>query len=400
MEPQKHTQADAEQVVQRKGVVLAVLVAAIAFVRLPLLFPLWPQLGDWLYPGMFVAFALMATVPFLLARVVPGAASFDKQWFPHAWSQWLWFVGMVVLVFVCGVISKPLANMLPLNLTSPLSRSGFLPSSTIRAVILHGFVLILLAPIAEELFWRGYLLEQLRKITHSGIALLTQSLLFSACHLPLITPRLGGFQAAISAFLFSIVLGVWRIRFRSIVPLILAHILLNAVGGIPLLIAEYDNARLVADMCLPDLGAKIRSSPECQEIYSLTREPTEKAVPAIIGFLASPDDIASYCAADMLIRRYRNDLTPYLRDALASGDKKTINGVLTVIDMGQLSDMKADVRKIVWSVDDPLCQGTAIVILCGFKDVEELRHIAKDHPKETVRQTAKRWLVSIEKEEK
>jgi membrane protease YdiL (CAAX protease family) len=396
MDSPEHPRAGAEQVAQSKGVVLGVLVAATAFVNLPLYLPLWPQLGDWLYPGMFVAFGLMATLPFLLARVIPGTASFDKQWFPHPWWQWLWFVGMVVLVFVCGMISNPLANMLPLNHTPPLSRSGFVPSSTIRAVILHGIVIILLAPIAEELFWRGYLLEQLRKTTHSGIALLIQSLLFSVVHLPLVVPRMGGLQTAIAAFLYGMVFGIWRIQFRSLLPLILAHILLNAVGGIPLLIAEYDNARLVADMGLPDLGAKIRASPECQQIYSLTREPTEKAVPAIIGFLASPDDIASYCAADTLLRRYRNDVTPYLRDALASGDKKTINGVLTVIDMGQLSDMRTDVRKVVWSVDDPLCQGTAIVTLSAFRDVEELRHIAKDHPKEAVRKMAEWRLASME----
>jgi membrane protease YdiL (CAAX protease family) len=399
MDLPEHTQAGAEQVAQRKVVIFGVLVAATVLVHLPLFLPLLPQLGDWLYPGMFVAFGLMATVPFLLAKVFPRAASFDKQWFPHARSQWLWFVGLVVLVLGCGLISKPLADMLPLNHTLPLSRSGFVPSTTIRAVILHGIVIMLLGPIAEELFWRGYLLEQLRKITRSGVALLIESLLFSVVHLPLVVPRTGGFQTAIAAFLYGVVFGIWRIRFRSIVPLILAHILLNAVGGIPLLIAEYDNARLVADVGLPDLGAKIRASPECQQIYSLTREPTEKAVPAIIGFLASPDDIASYCAADTLLRRYRNDVTPYLRDALASGDKKTINGVLSVIDMGQLSDMKADVRKVVWSVDDPLCQGTAIVTLSAFKDVEELRHIAKNHPKEAARQTAQRCLISMEKGE-
>ena len=98
------------------------------------------------------------------------------------------------------------------------------------------------------------------------------------------------------------VFGVWRIRFRSIVPLILAHILLNAVVSIHVMKEKYDFARMAVEAGLPaDFGAKVRTSPECQQIYLLTKEPTEKAVPAIIGFLANPDDIVRACATDTLV---------------------------------------------------------------------------------------------------
>jgi len=122
MDSQERARSGLGQDVQRKGAVLGILVAATVLVNLPLYLPLWPELGDWLYPGFFLALGLMATVPFLLVRMVPRVASFDRQWLPHAWSQWLWFVGMVVLLFVCGVISKPLANMVPLKYTPPLLR--------------------------------------------------------------------------------------------------------------------------------------------------------------------------------------------------------------------------------------------------------------------------------------
>ena len=63
----------------------------------------------------------------------------------------------------------------------------------------------------------------------------------------------------------------------------------------------------------PDFGAKVRSSPECQQIYLLTKESPEKAVPAIIGFLASPDDAVRACATDTLLKRNPNDVVPSAR---------------------------------------------------------------------------------------
>ena len=52
------------------------------FVQLPLYLPLWPKLGDWLYPGFFLALGLMVTVPFLLARMAPGPQASINSGFP------------------------------------------------------------------------------------------------------------------------------------------------------------------------------------------------------------------------------------------------------------------------------------------------------------------------------
>ncbi|MFZ1934930.1 MAG: type II CAAX endopeptidase family protein [Thermoguttaceae bacterium] len=382
---------------QGKGAILGVLVAATVLVNLPLYLPVWPQLGDWLYPGMFIALGLMATVPFLLARMAPSVASFNSNWFPRAWRQWLWFVGMVVLLFVCAVVSKPLADIVPLRYTPPLLRPSFTPNCTVGDVVLTGVIAVLLCPIAEEIFWRGYLLEQLRKVTYSSVALLIQSLLFSAAHLPLIIPSMEGHQRSIAVFLYGMVLGAWRIRFRSIVPIILAHIFLNSVGSLPILMEKYDFARLGEAAGLPaDFGAKLRSSPECQRIYLLTKEPTEKAVPAVIGFLASPDDVVSNYAADVLLKRYRKDAGPYLRDALASGNKRTVDRALFVVGLGKFSNLKADVRKVAWSVDDLQIQLGATIALSDLKDLEGLHDIAKKHPQEIVRRAAERCIATIE----
>jgi hypothetical protein len=95
--------------------------------------------------------------------------------------------------------------------------------------------MVFIGPVAEEIFFRGYVLEQLRKLTRSGIALLIQSLLFSLFHLytwGLFTPV--ALLNSLHAFLFGMILGVWRIKFKSLLPIMLAHVLFNAAIIIPL----------------------------------------------------------------------------------------------------------------------------------------------------------------------
>ncbi len=393
MDAGERTPDSDEQFPRRRGPIVGISVAAIVVVNLPLYLPLLPDFGDWLYPGRFLSVGLMAIVPFLLARIAPRAAGFDVQWFSRKWSQWGWFFGMVVLLFVCGAISKPLANVVPLKYTPPLLRPGYTADYTFTGVILHGIILVLLCPIAEEIFWRGYLLEQLRKLTYSGVALLIQSLLFSFAHLPFIIPRIGGFQASISFFLFGLVLGMWRIRLRSLLPLILAHVILNGVVSIHILKTQYDFADLVAKVGIaPDFAAKIRSSPKCQQIYLLTREPVQKALPAIIAFLGDPDDGVRAYATDILIHHYRDDAEPYLKKALASSDRKLLDGALFAVELGRWSGLKQEVRNVVWSVDDLHVQLSAMITMWQLGDADGLRDIAQKHLKEKVRESAKRHL--------
>ncbi len=393
---------DHGKVLQRRGRVLGILVAAIVVVHLPLYLPLFPALGDWLYPGMFLSCGLLGIMPFVLAKIAPNAAGFDVQWLPSKWSQWAWFLGLVVLPFVGVALSKLIVNILPLRYAPPVLRPGLTPDCTVTAVVLHGVILVLLFPIAEEIFWRGYLLEQLRKIMHSGIALLIQSLLFALFHLPstLIAPRLGGYQVVIASFFYGVIFGVWRIRFRSILPLILAHILLNGVASIHTLKNQYDVAELGAKVDVPsDFGARVRLSPKCRQIYLLTEEPVPKAVPAIIGFLGDPDDIVRAYATDLLTDHYRAEAEPYLKEALASGDKKILDGVLFVIDYGNFSGLINEVRTVAWSDNELKIQLSATCTLHSLKDSEGLHEIAQKHPKVQIRRAAERMIAYLEEKQ-
>jgi membrane protease YdiL (CAAX protease family) len=379
------------------GAVLGILAIAVVVVHLPTCLLLLPGLGGWLCPSIVLSCGLMAILPFVLRRIAPRAASFRVQWLPGRWYHWVWFLGMVVLLFVFGALSKPLMDFVPVQYTPPLVRPDFTRSYTFGFVIFHAITAVLLCPVAEEIFYRGYLLEQLRKLMHWSVALLFQASLFALGHLPLILPSSGGYERAMAAFFYGIILGAWRIRFRSIIPLVLAHIVLNGVATIPVLKNQYYWADLTAQTDFSaDFAAKVRSSPKCQEIYLLSKEPVEQAVPGIIAFLGDSDDVVAVYAMTALNTRYRHEAEPYLKDALASNDKNTVRGVLSVIGIWHWPNLKQDVRKVGLSADDQRTQLSAIMTLYDLDDTEGLQEISRKHPKEKAGEWANGMLRRME----
>ena len=360
--------------------VLGLLVAATVVVQAPKYLGLLPALREWYLPILFFYYGITAIVPFLLARAAPGAAGFDRQWLPRSWWHWVWLFGMFVLLRACEHFSVWLTGLLAINVhwhdLVPASVSSVTPTF----VVLNGVVFVLLGPIAEEIFWRGYALEQLRKLTWSGVALLIHALAFALAHLH------KGPLFAVAALLIGTVLGIWRIRFRSLVPLIIAHMLVNAIAN-----AAY----------LKDHFALARSwsKPECRQIDLLTKEPIDKAVPGIIGYFAHPDlDVRIY-AEMTLVERYRGHAEPYLRPALRSRDKNTLDGALFVVQMSGYSSLAQEVRDVVWTADDPWTQLSATSALGFIRDSEGLRQIAKAHPSEKVRAEAEHMLSWLAAEE-
>ena len=74
--------------------------------------------------------------------------------------------------------------------------------------------------------------------------------------------------AAFQAFLIGIVLGTWRIRFRSLLPLMLAHMILNGVILIPRLAELYDIAKVSEPVAeeMAEYARNVRSNPKCRQI--------------------------------------------------------------------------------------------------------------------------------------
>ena len=77
----------------------------------------------------------------------------------------------------------------------------------------------LLIPILEEVVFRGYLYTRLRKAMPEIVVAIITSVIFGLCH--------GGIVWAIWAFVFGMIICVFRIKTGSIIPGIIFHIIMN-----------------------------------------------------------------------------------------------------------------------------------------------------------------------------
>ena len=135
--------------------------------------------------------------------MAPKAAWFDREWLPHSRWHWAWFIGMFLLLFVAKVLVAVLATAIVGRPSSP----PFIGPVTPIGIVFLGIATIFVAPVAEEIFFRGYVLEQLTKLTRLGIALLIQAALFGLFHLYTwgLSTSLALFNA-VFAFLFGMIL--------------------------------------------------------------------------------------------------------------------------------------------------------------------------------------------------
>jgi len=276
------TSVGVERTVPHQGQVLAVLVGALVVGELVKDVVFSVDRGEWLPACEFVYYGMIACLPFLLAKWAPEAARFGIQWLPDSRRQWAWFLGLVFLLFLLKAMFAAVAVAIVGDVPPRPEIGPNMPAGIVSV----GIAMIVVAPIAEEIFFRGYVLEQLRKLTYSGMAVFTQALLFGLCHA--YTRGLFTWYAtfdSVLAFATGLALGVWRVRFRSLLPLVLAHILLNATSVVPLK-ARYDYVTAKSDPIQ----------------HTVSEETTHITEPL------RPDGSVDYVAA--LNGRYRQGVTP------------------------------------------------------------------------------------------
>jgi len=181
--------------------------------------------GDFNFINYFVCFFIFVPVLWLLARkrkVTTVAAYFALDKFPQR-SQWtnysLALVGYIIFTHVMTRllgIETP-ASMVDLYQTTDYFVSGFI-------------VLVICAPILEEMFFRGFLFKgwQASKLGAVGAIILT-SILFTVVHAQ-------QYDISILAFLliFSFILGIARYQSGSLYLPIYLHFLNNLYSTIEL----------------------------------------------------------------------------------------------------------------------------------------------------------------------
>lgn len=153
------------------------------------------------------------------------------------------FVQTIVFFTICialTFVSTTIANQFGFD-GKLLSSIGFSYDSSNLSNVLYVFLLILVSPILEEYAFRGVLLNSLSRYGKI-FALIASSLVFALAH--------SNFAEMIPAFAMGISLGKTSLRYKSIQPTIIIHILFNAfiylLCVIPSKIAGYMAYGLVA----------------------------------------------------------------------------------------------------------------------------------------------------------
>lgn len=131
-------------------------------------------------------------------------------------------LGFVVYILLSGIIAYALTQLIPSFDASQVQDVGFTNLSQRYEYFLAFMTLVVIAPVAEEVLFRGYLFGKLRKSIPLWAAILLTSLLFGAVH--------GQWNVGIDVFVLSVVACILRVITGSIWAGILLHMIKNGLA--------------------------------------------------------------------------------------------------------------------------------------------------------------------------
>jgi len=141
---------------------------------------------------------------------------------PLQLSHMLWApIGFVAYVLLSYIVTA-IGMLTPFYQKVSVQDVGFANLSHNYEYLLAFVTLVILAPVAEEVLFRGYLLGKLRKNVSLWISILLTSIVFAVVHF--------NFNVGVDVFALSIVLCVLRVKTNSVWPSILLHMLKNGLA--------------------------------------------------------------------------------------------------------------------------------------------------------------------------
>lgn len=130
--------------------------------------------------------------------------------------------GFVVYFIVSGILTYAVTHLVSGFDTSQVQQTGFEHIAQSYEYLLAFGTLVILAPLAEEILFRGYLYGKLRKYMPVWAAILATSALFGLVH--------GQWNVGLDVFALSIVLCSLREVSGSIWAGVLLHMLKNGIA--------------------------------------------------------------------------------------------------------------------------------------------------------------------------
>ena len=133
----------------------------------------------------------------------------------------LWGIITVIIAFILIAVIGGLFQSLGFDLTD----SSNIPQLEIYFTIPSLLILIIIQPVGEEIFFRGFLLDKLNNLFGKTVAIMITSLLFGIAHL-----SLGNIYPAILTLIIGFLLAILVIKTNNLYSAIIAHILFNVIS--------------------------------------------------------------------------------------------------------------------------------------------------------------------------
>lgn len=129
--------------------------------------------------------------------------------------------GFVVYILLSFLLTS-IISQFPFYNVDQVQSTGFTGLSHGYEYFLAFFTLVIVAPVSEEVLFRGYLLGKLRKYLPIWASILITSLLFALVHF--------AWNVGVDVFALSIVLSLLRIHTGRLWPSILLHMIKNGIA--------------------------------------------------------------------------------------------------------------------------------------------------------------------------
>ncbi|HZJ34751.1 MAG TPA: type II CAAX endopeptidase family protein [Candidatus Angelobacter sp.] len=169
-----------------------------------------------------ITLALVIGVPWLMKKRRVSQTDIGLTRLP-SWTDILITPAGLIIYFILSSLLILLATrVLPWFDVNQVQDTGFRQLSGQYEYILAFATLVVIAPVAEEVLFRGYLYGKLKKFVPIWVAILATSILFGSIH--------GAWNLAIDTFALSIVLCLLRESTGNIWASILLHMAKNGIA--------------------------------------------------------------------------------------------------------------------------------------------------------------------------
>jgi membrane protease YdiL (CAAX protease family) len=169
-----------------------------------------------------ITLAIVIGLPWLIHHYKTSRSDVGLVRLPSWVDIWLAPTGLVIYFIFSAILILIATHLFPSFNVDQAQDIGFSGLSQKYEYILAFLTLVVVAPVAEEVLFRGYLYGKLRRHVPIWAAILATSILFGAIH--------GAWNVAIDTFALSVVLCILREMTGNVWASILLHMMKNGIA--------------------------------------------------------------------------------------------------------------------------------------------------------------------------